>query len=75
MNHSANDGTPTMEDSMALEQRIESLRKRHTEIEARIHGEESRPAPDVALVHRMKREKLILKDEIERLCHGQKQAA
>lgn len=56
---------------MALQQRIESLRKRHSQIEAELHHEETRPAPDIARIHSLKRDKLSLKDEIARLVGAQ----
>ncbi len=52
---------------MAVSQRIESLKKRHAEIEAELHIEESRPAQDEIKINKLKREKLTLKDEIARL--------
>lgn len=52
---------------MALENRIESLKKRHEEIEAQLHQEESRPAKDDAKIQQLKQEKLKLKDEITKL--------
>jgi hypothetical protein len=60
---------------MALEQRISSLQKRHTEIDLKILAETARPAPDVTLLHQLKREKLGLKDSIEKLISGYKEAA
>ena len=60
---------------MALEQRIESLRNRHLHFKEMIHAEEARPAPDEIRLHEMKREKLILKDELERLCSDRREAA
>lgn len=56
---------------MALEQRIESLRNRHAHIEKQLTQEEARPVPDAALIGQLKKEKLLLKDEIERLCAQQ----
>ncbi len=61
--------------AMALEQRIESLRKRHAHIETQLHEEESRPAPDIAKVQELKKEKLVLKDEIARLTAEKQEAA
>ncbi len=58
---------------MALEQRIESLRRRHAFIEALLHGEQTRPAPDDVRLHQLKREKLHLKDEMSRLVSGHEQ--
>lgn len=41
-----------------------SLKSRHAQLEAQIHVEERRPAPDTALLARLKKEKLRLKDEL-----------
>ncbi len=62
---------------MALEQRIESLKKRHTEIDLKLLAEEARPAPDDGVLHQLKWQKLCLKDEMSRLMTGsdQRQAA
>jgi len=62
---------------MALEQRIESLKKRHTEIDLKLLAEEARPAPDGSLLHQLKWQKLCLKDEMSRLMtgSGEQQAA
>jgi hypothetical protein len=61
--------------TMAIEQRIDSLQKRHTHIESQINHEEVRPVPDTALLQQLKREKLLLKDEISRLCAENQAAA
>ncbi len=60
---------------MPLTARIESLKKRHTEIEQQIHAEESRPAQDLAKLNKLKRDKLSLKDEITKLIEEQEKAA
>ncbi|MBI1272894.1 MAG: DUF465 domain-containing protein [Alphaproteobacteria bacterium] len=52
---------------MSLVKRIETLRNRHSELDAILHDEEHRPLPDISRVHRFKREKLKIKDEITRL--------
>jgi hypothetical protein len=52
---------------MALAQRIETLQKKHAEIDCMIHQEETRPLPNVIRLHEFKKEKLGIKDEIERL--------
>ena len=54
---------------MSAIERIESLRSKHAHLEQRLHEEEIRPHPDEALIHRLKKEKLEIKDEIERLQH------
>lgn len=60
---------------MALEQRIEALRKRHNEIDSRLQTEESRPFPDDNLTWQLKRLKLRLKDEMSLLMNGRQEAA
>jgi len=60
---------------MALEQRIEALRKRHAELDLRILAENSRPMPDQNALHQMKIQKLLTKDDINRLISGQREAA
>jgi len=40
------------------------LKRRHSALEAKIAAEESRPAPDEALVAKWKKEKLSLKDSM-----------
>lgn len=59
---------------MALEQRIQSLRKRHAEIDLEILAETARPASDTIRLHRLKSEKLSMKDEMFRLEHMQEAA-
>lgn len=59
---------------MAITQRIESLKQRHSEVETLLHTEESRPAQDEAKIQQLKREKLTLKDEITRLSAEEKAA-
>ena len=52
---------------MNLQSRIESLKTRHAALETRIADEDRRPQPDPAALTRLKREKLRLKEEMERL--------
>ena len=52
---------------MAVSERIESLRTRHAALEAELEEMMLRPMPSPEDVHRVKREKLKLKDEISRL--------
>jgi len=60
---------------MALMQRIESLKKRHADIDQIVHEEEIRPFPDGTRLHELKRAKLNVKDELFRLLNGQEEAA
>ena len=52
---------------MPLNARISSLEDRHAALERRILDEDSRPRPDDTELARLKREKLRLKEEMERL--------
>lgn len=47
--------------------RLRALELRHAELEDRIAAEGGRPRPDEAALARLKREKLALKEEMERL--------
>jgi hypothetical protein len=60
---------------MALEQHLQMLRKRHTEIDQKITTESSRPSPDERLLGQLKKQKLFLKDDISRLSYAEGEAA
>ena len=47
--------------------RLRSLEDRHATLERQIASEDARPKPDAEALTRLKREKLRLKEEIERL--------
>lgn len=51
---------------MSLESRLESLKSRHASLERSIAEEDLRPQPDAEALARLKREKLRLKEEMER---------
>ena len=44
---------------------VEALASKHAALHAKIDQEEHRPAPDMDLLHRLKKEKLRLKDALE----------
>ncbi|MDG1709259.1 MAG: YdcH family protein [Emcibacteraceae bacterium] len=46
---------------------INSLSQKHAALDEKIHLEESRPVPDSTALHELKKEKLVLKDEMSRL--------
>ncbi len=48
-----------------MQNRLKSLYARHGILEAKIHGEQSRPAPDSIRVKALKKMKLKLRDQIE----------
>ncbi len=52
---------------MSVDARLQSLKNKHSELEANLQAEEARPHPDESRIHRLKREKLQVKDEIQRL--------
>jgi hypothetical protein len=52
---------------MALHEHVDSLRTKHAHLEQMIDEELHRPLPDQAALSRLKKEKLRIKEEIERL--------
>ena len=52
---------------MSQQARIESLKTRHASLDSRISEEGHRPQPDQDALHRLKLEKLRVKQEMERL--------
>lgn len=54
---------------MSVQEHVDSLRHKHAHLEQLIDQEVHRPLPDQATVARMKKEKLRIKEEIERLRH------
>ena len=46
------------------------MKERHASLETRIVDEDHRPRPDELTLARLKREKLRLKEELERLQHA-----
>ncbi len=52
---------------MSTETHIEHLNLKHEELEEALHEESHRPAPDTSRLALLKREKLKIKDEIQRL--------
>ena len=52
---------------MALSEHIDSLRAKHLRLDQAIDEEMHRPMPDQARITQLKREKLRLKEEIEKL--------
>ncbi len=52
---------------MSLQSHLLALTERHASLETRIATEDQRPMPNTEALTRLKREKLHLKEEIERL--------
>ncbi|PHZ84915.1 YdcH family protein [Paremcibacter congregatus] len=51
---------------MHVEAHLTALSEKHSKLDEIILKEEHRPSPDSVVLHDLKREKLKLKDEIER---------
>ncbi|MFA6219128.1 MAG: YdcH family protein [Erythrobacter sp.] len=43
---------------------VEALKAKHAGLEARLHLEQSRPAPDVTMIQQLKKRKLRIKEEL-----------
>jgi hypothetical protein len=54
---------------MSIDSHLSELVRRHQALEEAILTEESHPASDDIKIHELKRKKLQLKDQIERLRH------
>lgn len=54
---------------MPVQEHVDSLRHKHAHLEHLIDEEMHRPMPDQAALARLKKEKLRIKEEIERLTH------
>jgi hypothetical protein len=52
---------------MALESHIQELADKHTKLDTQIQEEQHRPHPDDIMLAALKKKKLRLKEEIERL--------
>lgn len=52
---------------MSLDGHLDALKRKHGALEEELNDVLGRPAPDESLIVRLKREKLRLKDEIEKL--------
>jgi hypothetical protein len=60
---------------MSLDERIETLKIKHHDLEEAIQQESNRPRPDDLEIHRLKKQKLQIKDEIAQLSAKLKDAA
>lgn len=49
---------------MQQDSHVRALQQKHAGIERMIHDEERRPAPDTALLAKLKKQKLRIKEEI-----------
>lgn len=61
------DSTDQVEAEASLTDRIEVLKQRHASLETALEEESRRPMPNSSVVANLKREKLVIKDELQRL--------
>ena len=62
-----NDDDPSEDTDIAIERRLAELREEHKDLDDSIQALEERYQPDMLQIARLKRKKLLLKDEIGRL--------
>ena len=55
---------------MAIDDRIETLKTKHADLEQQITAENTRPHPDEGLISDLKKQKLRIKDELAKLAHA-----
>ncbi len=55
---------------MSVEAHIRSLQVKHAELESTLSEEIARPHSDFYIIKDLKKQKLIIKEEIARLMHG-----
>ncbi|WP_310001917.1 DUF465 domain-containing protein [Caulobacter segnis] len=64
---SMNDDDPSDDSDIAIERRLAELREEHKDLDDAIQALEERYQPDMLQIARLKKKKLVLKDEIIRL--------
>lgn len=52
---------------MSLHAHYETIQEKHSKLEARIAAEWVRPSPDLVTIQTLKKQKLLLKEELERI--------
>ncbi|MGZ6012714.1 MAG: YdcH family protein [Caulobacteraceae bacterium] len=62
-----NDDDPSADQDLVLRVRIAKLRQEHQDLDAAVHALERGPQPDQIQIARLKKKKLILRDEIKQL--------
>ena len=62
-----NDDDPSAEQDTVLRIRIAKLRQEHQDLDAAVHALEQGQRPDQIQIARLKKKKLILRDEIKQL--------
>ena len=53
--------------SSTMDGQTSALKSKHAGLEAKLRDEQSRPAPDISMIQKLKKEKLRIKEEISRI--------
>lgn len=61
------DSAEAVQTEMATPDRIEVLKQKHASLETALDTENKRPMPDSSVIAHLKREKLAIKDEMQKL--------
>ena len=61
------DSAEAVQSEISPTDRIEVLKQKHASLETALEDENNRPMPDSSVVVNLKREKLAIKDELQRL--------
>tara|TARA_Y100001934_G_scaffold34335_1_gene38940 strand:- start:808 stop:1014 length:207 start_codon:yes stop_codon:yes gene_type:complete len=61
------DSAEAVQSKISTTDRIEVLKQKHASLETALEDENNRPMPDSSVVVNLKREKLAIKDELQRL--------
>jgi hypothetical protein len=61
------DSAEAVQSEISTTDRIEVLKQKHASLETALEDENNRPMPDSSVVVNLKREKLAIKDELQRL--------
>ena len=62
-------GDKKVSSELSPEDQITVLKQKHASLESALSDENNRPMPDASTLAHIKREKLAIKDEMERLAH------
>ncbi|HEY1720187.1 MAG TPA: DUF465 domain-containing protein [Magnetospirillaceae bacterium] len=54
---------------MSSDDHVDALKAKHAALDAALGEENRRPNPDTIAIHDIKRQKLRIKDELERIVH------
>lgn len=56
---------------MSLQAHYAMVQEKHSKLETKIAAEWVRPSPDLSMIQTLKKQKLLLKEELERIRHNE----